>query len=75
MARLLGDECSAKAKVKLTKNALERLPTNIYNKDGIFPITLLLTSDGKVLKEWKGFPRISSDEFTSQLKAAVDANN
>jgi thioredoxin-related protein len=45
-----------------------------YNKDGIFPLTVLLTSDGKVLKKWEGFPRISSDEFTKQLKAAVDAN-
>jgi thioredoxin-related protein len=45
-----------------------------YNKDGVFPLTLLLASDGKVLKEWKGFPQISPDEFTRQLKAAVDAN-
>jgi thioredoxin-related protein len=44
-----------------------------YDKDGIFPLTVLLTSDGKVLKEWKGFPPVSSEEFTSQIKAIVDA--
>lgn len=45
-----------------------------YNKDGIFPLTVLLNSDGKVLKEWQGLPPISSEEFTSQVKAVVDAN-
>jgi len=45
-----------------------------YNKDGIFPRTLVLTSEGKVLKEWSGYPQISSDEFTRQVKAIVDAN-
>jgi thioredoxin-related protein len=44
-----------------------------YNKEGIFPLTLLLTTSGKILKEWKGFPPVSADEFTSQVKAIVDA--
>ena len=45
-----------------------------YNKDGIFPLTVLLAADGKVLKEWPGFPSISSEDFTSQVKAVVDAS-
>ena len=45
-----------------------------YNKDGIFPLTVLLASDGRVLKEWQGFPSISSEDFISQVKAAVDAS-
>lgn len=45
-----------------------------YNKDGKFPLTLLLSSDGKVLKTWEGFPQISPDQFTEQVKAVVDAN-
>jgi hypothetical protein len=45
-----------------------------YNKDGIFPLTLLLTSGGKILKRWEGFPRVSSDEFVEQVKVVVDAN-
>ncbi len=48
---------------------------DVYNKDGIFPLTILLTSDGKILRKWEGFPQISSDEFTKQVKAVVDANN
>jgi len=45
-----------------------------YNKEGKFPLTLLLTSDGKVLKTWEGLPQISPDQFTEQVKAVVDAN-
>jgi uncharacterized protein YyaL (SSP411 family) len=45
-----------------------------YDKDGIFPLTVLLTPDGKILKEWKGFPSVSSAEFTNQVKTVVDAN-
>ena len=45
-----------------------------YDKDGIFPLTVLLSSDGKVLEEWKGFPPVSSEEFTEQVKAVVDAS-
>ena len=45
-----------------------------FNQDGIFPETLLLTSDGKILKEWKGFTPMTSEEFTKQVKAAADGN-
>lgn len=45
-----------------------------YDKDGIFPLTVLLTPDGKVLKKWQGFPPVSSEEFTTEVKAVVDAN-
>jgi thioredoxin-related protein len=45
-----------------------------YNKEGKFPFTLLLTADGKVLKTWEGFPNISSEAFTEQVKAVANAN-
>ena len=45
-----------------------------YNKDGIFPLTVLLSSDGKVLKEWQGLPPLSSEEFTKQVKEVFDAS-
>jgi thioredoxin-related protein len=45
-----------------------------YNKEGIFPLTLLMTADGKILKRWEGFPQISPDSFTSQIKSFADAN-
>jgi thioredoxin-related protein len=47
---------------------------DVYNKDGVFPLTLLLNSEGKVLKRWEGFPKESADEFTHEINAVLDAN-
>jgi thioredoxin-related protein len=51
----------------------DRLADN-YNKDGIFPLTLLLNAEGKVLKKWEGKPPLTSDEFTNAVKETADAN-
>lgn len=45
-----------------------------YNKDGVFPLTLLLNSEGKVLKKWDGFPNVSVDEFIGEINTLTDAN-
>ena len=47
---------------------------DVYNKNGVFPLTLLLNSEGKVLKKWEGFPKESADEFTSEINNLLDAN-
>jgi thioredoxin-related protein len=39
-----------------------------YNPKGKFPFTLLLDADGKVLKTYDGFPGISAEEFTNDIK-------
>lgn len=39
-----------------------------YNPKGIFPYTLLLDSDGKVLKTWEGFFEPGSETFVDQIK-------
>jgi len=39
-----------------------------YNPTGIFPYTLLLDADGKVLKSWQGKPGVPASEWVSQLK-------
>ena len=46
-----------------------------YNKNGIFPLTVLLSADGKVLKEWQGLPPVSAEEFTKQVKEIINARN
>lgn len=38
-----------------------------YNPLGRFPLTLLLDADGKLLKEWDGFPGGNADEFVQQI--------
>ena len=48
---------------------------DIYNSDGAFPLTLLLDADGKVIKKWDGFPSETPEEFTNDVKAAVDASH
>jgi len=45
-----------------------------YNKEGKFPMTLLLNADGKILKKWEGFPATDADAFTNQVKVIADAN-
>lgn len=45
-----------------------------YDKEGIFPMTVLLNPTGKVLKEWKGYPPVAAEEFTKQVKEFTDAS-
>ena len=46
---------------------------DLYNADGVFPVTLLLTPDGKVIEKWLGYPPLSPEEFVGQIKATIDA--
>lgn len=45
-----------------------------YNKQGMFPFTLLLDASGKVLKTWSGKPEVSPEQFSAEIKAMCDAN-
>ena len=40
-----------------------------YNKEGNFPLTLLLDADGKVLKSWRGKPEKSVLDWTAEIKS------
>ncbi|OJU41390.1 MAG: hypothetical protein BGN96_02565 [Bacteroidales bacterium 45-6] len=39
-----------------------------FNKEGHFPLTILLDSSGKVLKTWTGLYKGTVDEFIAELK-------
>ena len=39
-----------------------------YDKEGVFPFTMLLSADGKILKEWRGFPEVTPEAFITQIK-------
>lgn len=54
------------SKAQITQN--EALAER-YNPKGIFPLTLLLDADGKVLKTWEGNNGIQPDSFIEQIKA------
>jgi thioredoxin-related protein len=43
-----------------------------YNSSGIFPLTVLLNSDGKVLKTWEGYPKTTVEEFIAAIKQTMN---
>ena len=45
-----------------------------YNPKGNFPYTLLLDADGKIIKDWNGFPNTTAEGFTQQVKTIIDSN-
>lgn len=45
-----------------------------YNPNGIFPYTVLLNSDGTVLKKWEGYYEGGPDNFVQEIKA-IDARS
>ena len=45
-----------------------------YNSNGLFPCTLLINTEGKVIKVWNGLPNENAAEFTTEIKAICDAN-
>jgi thioredoxin-related protein len=62
---------------RLKKNQLsaEQLKKNNdlaikYNPDGDFPLTVLIDEQGKVIKEWKGFPNVTPEVFVKQVADA-----
>jgi thioredoxin-related protein len=42
-----------------------------YNPQGKFPYTVLLDANGKVLKDWDGFPKVKPEEFDMQVKSII----
>ncbi len=45
-----------------------------YNINGVFPLTLLLNSEGKVLKKWEGKPKVSVEKWIEEIQAVCEAN-
>lgn len=45
-----------------------------YNPQGKFPLTLLLTAEGKVVKTWDGYAG-NNTQFMQQVKAVCDARH
>ena len=42
-----------------------------YNPDGKFPYTILMTADGKLLRQWDGLPDISGKQFVDEIKKTM----
>lgn len=46
-----------------------------YNKDGAFPLTLLLNAKGEVLTKWDGLPGVNANQFVNSIKVKINAVN
>jgi thioredoxin-related protein len=46
-----------------------------YNPRGIFPFTVLLNEEGKVLKSWEGFPKESASAFQDEISVFTENGN
>ena len=46
-----------------------------YNARGNFPATILLDADGKVIKEWDGYPGSGIAAFIDDLNNSINAGN
>ncbi|MCR8560686.1 thioredoxin family protein [Mucilaginibacter sp. BJC16-A38] len=64
------------------KNLLSKEQTKLneqladkYNPDGKFPYTLLIDENGKVLKDWDGFPNESPEKFVQEITEFTHAGN
>ncbi|WP_432673066.1 thioredoxin family protein [Flavobacterium sp. SM2513] len=45
-----------------------------YNPNGAFPLTLLMTADGKVVKSWSGKPKVSVEKWVEEIQGICEAN-
>lgn len=45
-----------------------------YNPQGVFPYTVLLNENGKVIKAWDGFPKKSIANFTKEMQEIINAD-
>lgn len=59
-----------KEQVKLNEALADK-----YNPDGKFPYTILVDENGKVLKDWDGFPDESPAKFVAQIAGAPNTAN
>ncbi|HXB45085.1 MAG TPA: thioredoxin family protein [Puia sp.] len=46
-----------------------------YNAQGKFPYTLLLDTNGKVLKDWDGLPNETPEAFTIEVRNGIYTNH
>ena len=46
-----------------------------YNPEGKFPFTLLLDTNGRILKSWDGYPDQTPDQFTQLVKQLCDGSS
>lgn len=46
-----------------------------YNKKGVFPLTILINSEGEVIAEWKGYRGESPEEIITSIQTEIGKTN
>jgi thioredoxin-related protein len=64
---------------RLKKNQLPAFQQKIndaiadrYNSKGVFPLTLLVKENGKIVKAWEGYPKVTTNEFIDDMQWVMD---
>ena len=57
------------------QQALNDKMADEYNSQGAFPYTVLLDANGKVLKQWNGYPNGDVASFIEDIKQVIDAGS
>ncbi|CAH0994654.1 Disulfide bond reductase DsbH [Emticicia aquatica] len=54
--------------------ALNEALADKYNQEGKFPLTVLVSPEGKILKEWDGYPAgITTESFLQEIQTILNA--
>ncbi len=63
-------------KNQLSKEQIKKneLLADKYDKEGKFPLTVLIDAQGKVLKEWEGLPNETPEKFINEISTIVNAS-
>lgn len=64
---------SAKHKLEAKQVQHNEALAEKYNPEGKFPYTILLDSNGKVLKTWDGYTNTSPEDFIAQINKVSNA--
>ena len=63
----------AKHKLPADQKKINEELAEKYNPEGKFPYSILMTADGKIVKQWDGLPDLSAEQFVDEIKK-MDAN-
>ena len=74
---LLNADFPRLSKNQLTKDQQKKndLLAEKYNSRGSFPFTLLLKSDGSIVKVWDGYQHTTPEEFIAQISTLINNGN
>jgi uncharacterized protein YyaL (SSP411 family) len=56
------------------QQALNNGMADRFNPQGKFPLTVLMTADGRVLREWDGYPDMEAADFAAEVRRVMNGD-